>query len=144
MKKAILIILLAVAGCYSKMDAQQAAVMISDKTGWHKIGETTVSFAKDTDEVVVVGADKFASIKFRITEAPIILMDFDVYYESGDKQHITNSNKIKSPGESKVFDLNGGERRLKKIRFVYKTVPNSKDTRAHVEIWGLKTNEDKK
>jgi len=46
-------------------------------------------------------------------------------------------------GESRVIDLNGGERNLKKIVFVYKTLPNRKDEKAHVEIWGLKTNTDK-
>ena len=42
--------------------------------------------------------------------------------------------------ESRVIDLNGGERSLKKIVFVYKTLPNQKAEKAEVAVWGLKTN----
>ncbi len=140
MKKTLMIMMLAITGIYGIAKAQQPAVVVSDKTGWHKIGETTVNFEKDRDEVSVLGADKFASIKFKVTDAAINLMDLEVYYESGDKQDIKVNLPIKGPGESRVIDLNGGERALKKIVFVYKTIDNRKDQRAHVEIWGLKTN----
>lgn len=145
MKKVAMIILLAVTGSYGTAKAQQPGVVVSDKTGWHKIGETTVDFKKERDEVAVIGADRFASIKFKVTDAPIDLMDMEVYYESGDKQNIKINQPIKAAGgESRSIDLNGGERNLKKIVFVYKTLPNHKDEKAHVEIWGLKTNADKK
>ena len=143
MKKTLMIILLAVAGSFSTANAQQPAVITSDKTGWHKIGETTVNFQKEKDEILVVGADRFAAIKFKVTDAPIDLKDLEVYYESGDKQDVKINMPIKMAGESRVIDLNGGERNLKKIVFVYKTLPNRKDEKAHVEIWGLKTNTDK-
>ena len=35
----------------SAANAQKPAVVVSDKTGWHKIGETTVDFKKEKDEV---------------------------------------------------------------------------------------------
>ncbi len=71
-------------------------------------------------------------------------MDLEIYYESGDKQDVKVNSPIKAPGESRIINLNGGERNLEKIVFVYKTLPNRKDVKAHVEIWGLKTNTDKK
>lgn len=138
-----MIIMIAMAIIYGKAIAQQPAVMVSDQKGWHKIGETTVNFQKDHDEIVVMGADKFSSIKFMVKDAPIDLMDLEIYYESGDNQSVSVNAPIKAPGESKTIKLNGGERNLKKIVFVYKTLPNRKDTKAHVEIWGLKTNTDK-
>ncbi len=116
------------------------AVMISDKTGWHKIGERNVDLVKDRDEISVIGADRFSSIKFMVTEASIDLNDLEVYYESGDKQNIQVRNPVMAGTESKVIDLNGGERSLKKIVFIYKTLPNQKSEKAHVEVWGLKTN----
>ncbi len=144
MKKIVIIAMLAFAGTYNVAMAQQPAVMLSDKTGWHKIGETTVNFQKETDEISVIGADRFASIKFKIEDAPIDLISMEIYYESGDKQDVKINMPIKAPGESKIIDLNGGERSLKKIIFKYKTLPNRKDVKAHVEILGLKTNTDKK
>ena len=144
MKKVLLSILLATVGICGTTIAQKPAVMVSDKTGWHRIGETTVNFQKETDEIMLFGADRFASIKFKVLDAPIDLMDLEVYYVSGDRQDIKINMPIEAAGESRIIDLNGGERNLKKIVFVYKTLPNHKDVKAHVEVWGLKTNTDKK
>jgi hypothetical protein len=140
MKNKILIALLFIAGSYKTMFAQQPAVMLSDKKGWHKIGETTVDFTKERDELIVIGADRFASIRFEVTEAAIDLQDLEIYYESGPKQDISVRTPIMMGNETRVIDLNGGERALKKIVFVYKTYPNRKDEKAHVIVWGLKTN----
>ncbi len=140
MKKAILIILITIAGSYGKMTAQTPAVIMSDKTGWHKIGERSVDLTRDRDEIMVTGADRFSSIKFIVTEASIDLMDLEVYYESGDKQDIKINTPILAGKESRVIDLNGGERNLKTIVFVYKTLANQKSEKATVEVWGLKTN----
>jgi hypothetical protein len=148
MKNALMISILVIAGSYGTASAQthekKHVVMVSDTKGWHKIGETTVNFKKEREEILVLGADRFASVRFKVTEAPIDLTELEVYYESGDNQVIKVNEQIKEAGESKVIDLNGGERSLKKIVFVYKTLPNRKDIKAHVEIWGLKTNTDKK
>ena len=140
MKKSIMMILLIIAGSYGITNAQQPAVIVSDTKGWHKIGETVVNFQKDRDEIILVGANRFASIKFKVEDAPIDLQSLEVYYDSGDRQDIKINATVKAPGTSRVIDLNGGERDVKKIVFVYKTLPNHKDVKAHIEIWGLKTN----
>jgi len=135
--------MLAVAGA-TVAYAQSPRVVTSDKTGWHKIGETTVDLKKERDEIAVLGADKFASIKFRVTDEPIDLVEAYVVYESGDDQKININMHVKAPGDSREINLNGGERSIRKIGFVYKTLPNPGDKKAHVEIWGLKTNSDTK
>ncbi len=144
MKKIMLVLLLAIIGASNHAVAQSTKIVISDKKGWHKIGETTVDFSRDRDEVMVVGADKFASLIFKVDDAPIDLIEIEVFYESGDSQHVKIGYPIKSPGQSKEIALNGGERSIKKISFLYKTISNAKDVKAHIEIWGLKTNADKK
>lgn len=144
MKKLALVIILAIGASYGTVKGQVAGVVLSDKTGWHKIGETTVDFKKDSDEVLVTVADKFAALKFKVEDAPIDLMSITVYFESGDHQHVQLGAEVKSPGESRVIDLKGGERSIKKIVFVYKTLPNRKDEKAELAIYGLKTNADEK
>lgn len=144
MKKLLLIMLLFLTGVATTFAQKKRAVILSDKTGWHKIGETKVDFTRDRDEILVQGADRFATIQFRVSDASIHLLALDITYESGDNQQIKVNTDIKSPGTSRTIDLNGGERRLKKIVFMYKTVPNYKDKKAHVEIWGMKTNSDVK
>lgn len=143
--KLLSLMLPALIGCFGIASAQIPAVVVSDAAGWHKIGEKTVDFKTDRDEISVMGADRFSTLKFKVTEAAIDLISLEIAYESGDKQDVTVNQAIKTPGESRTFDLKGGsERSIKKIIFVYKTLPNSKDEKAHVEIWGLKTNTDKK
>jgi hypothetical protein len=143
MKKLILFSLL-VAGSYGKMFSQQPGVVISDKAGWHKIGETTVDFKTEREEIMVMGADKFSSIKIKVDKEPIRLESFDIYFENGGKQTVSILKEIKSPGETGEVKIEGGERSIKKIAFTYKTMPNPQDKRAHLELWGYKSNADKK
>lgn len=141
MKKAM-IILFAIAA-YGVACAQTPKIVTSDKKGWHKIGETKVNFTKDRDVIDILIANRFSAIQLKVEDAPIDLIGAEAYYESGDKQDLKINASIKAPGESDVINLNGGERTLKKIVLIYKTIPNNKDKVAHVEIWGLKTNKDK-
>ncbi len=144
MKKIVALILISILGNFGTAYAQKPAIILSDKSGWHKIGKVTVDFKKEKDEISVLVADRFAKIKFKVEDAPIDLISLEIYFESGDKQNIVINSKIKSSGESDVININGGERNLKKIVFVYKTLPNRKDKKAKVEVWGFKTNTDKK
>jgi hypothetical protein len=45
--------------------------------------------------------------------------------------------------ESRVIDVPGAEKDIARISFVYKTIPNQAKDKAHVEIWGYKSNADK-
>lgn len=121
--------------------AQTAAVIASDKDGWHKMAETMVNFDREKDEILILGADRFASIRFKVTDAPVQLIRIEVYYENGEQQNIDVNASISQDKESKVIDLNGGERSLKKVVFYYKTLPNSADKKAQMELWGMKTNQ---
>jgi hypothetical protein len=142
MVKIVSLILVSILGNFGTAYAQKPAVMLNDHTGWHKIGKVIVDFKKEKDEISVLIADRFSKIKFKVEEAPIELIQLDIYFESGDMQSVVVNSKIKASGESEIIELNGGERSLKKIVFIYKTLPNRKDKKARVELWGLKTNSD--
>jgi hypothetical protein len=131
------LVLIAALGVYGQ---DNRTVVLSDRTDWHKIGETSVNFDTDRDEVTISGADKFAAIKFKVEDVPIHLMSMEAYFDDGDKQDINVNFPIKPKGESRVIELDGGERDLKKVVFVYKTIANRSDREAEVELWGLKTN----
>ena len=142
--KKLMILMLAVAGASGVALAQNPKVVTSDKTGWHKIGETTVDFKKEREEILVLGANRFADIKFRVADEPIDLVSVEIVFASGDNQIININSHIKAPGDSRKINLKGSsERNVTKIIFVYKTLPNANDKKAHVEIWGYKTNADR-
>lgn len=138
MKKILFLMLMIAPAFINFAGAQQPAVMMSDKAGWHKIGETTADFKSEKDELVVLGADRFKSIKIKVTDAPIHIASLEVYYETGENESITLKSDFKAGGESRVIDLKGNSRELKKVVFVYNTMSNSKDDKAHVELYGLK------
>ena len=143
MKRVLMITMAAALSMNSLFGQDDRTVVLSDKTDWHKIGETKVNFDTDRDEVAITGADKFAALKFKVKDVPIHLMSMVAYFDDGGKQDINVNFPIKPKGESRVIEFDGGERDLKKVVFVYKTIANSSDRQAHVEIWGLKTNADR-
>lgn len=123
---------------------KKVEIITSDKPGWQKIGQMTASFKKERDVMVIVGEDRFAALKIKATEADINITDMEVHYENGTSQEIKVRQEIKKGTESRLIDLNGGERKLKKITFVYKTIANGGNEKAELEVWGLKTNAGKK
>ena len=118
-------------------------VIMSDKPGWHKIGETTVNFKKETDEIAVLGSDRFAKLKFKVKDAGIVINDMNVWYEGGTKQDIAVKSTFAEGGESRIIDIPGGEKDINRISFTYHTIKNQEKDMAHVEIWGYKTNSNK-
>lgn len=122
----------------------------SDK-GWTKIGEKTVNLSKDEDqeEISISGSEKLSSIKLKVDNAAMVdLKDIEVEYEGGGKQSVNISNPMNSTtGESKVIELNSNDKSIKKVNFVYKSRENAmgdnddnKDSKAKVEVWGMKAN----
>lgn len=141
MKKLVLMLLLVASS--ANLMAQSPKVVVSDKDGWHKIGETTVNHDKETDKIQILGANRFASIKIKVTDAPIRLEYFDIHLDNGEVKNVKIGQEIKKEGETAVVHL-GGEKNIKSVDFFYHTIGQPKDKKAHVELWGLKTNPSKK
>lgn len=137
MKKLVLLLLLVVS--HATLLAQSPKVVISDKDGWHKIGETRVDFKKETDKIRVLGANRFSSLKIKIAEAPVYLESFIIYFDKGGKINVAVRQEFSIPGETKEVVLQG-EKNIKRVDFTYRTIGNHKDKKAHVELWGFKTN----
>jgi hypothetical protein len=65
-------------------------------------------------------------------------VDLSVVYENDTKQDIPVRSLIRAGGETRVMDLEGTDRAIKKIVLTYKTVPNAEKDKSHIEIWGMK------
>ncbi len=141
MKHILVLMLLALTALFDIVSAQDG-VILSDKTGWHKIGEKTVDFTRDRDEIHVFGANRFAALQVLVKDASIHLDQLSIAFETGENQVVILNSQIKASGESKLIDIEGKERNIKKIIFTYNTLLNPKIEKAQIEIWGLKTNAD--
>lgn len=139
MKKLVLMLLLVTISSSLLAQTPTPKVVLSDKDGWHKIGETKVDFKAESDKVLILVANRFSSLKIKVTEAPINLDSFIIYFDNDQKQTVTIGKEFKEPGETQKVDL-GGEKNVKKIEFTYKTIGNHTDKKAQVELLGYKTN----
>jgi hypothetical protein len=136
MKKVMVILLAFLFVQVNTIMAQKPGVVVSKKEGWHKIGETTASFKMENESIVVMGADKFKSIRLKVTDAPLNIMMLQVYYEGGEVEDIPVKSDLKAGAETRVIAIK--EKPLKKVSFTYKTTPNGEQDKAHVELWGMK------
>ena len=102
---------------------------------WNLSGEKKVSFLVDRDVIHVTGNDNYRQIKLKIKDGPVHILDMDVHFENGDKFDVAIKQKFANGGESRVIDLPGGSRNIKKIEFWYETRGFAKG-RGRVQVWG--------
>src|ERR1043165_574915 len=115
MKRNFLTALIAMISFSYSAIAQKIAVETNDEPGWHKIAQTTADLKQDRDEVIVVGADHYRSIRLKVKDVPVEITDFTVVYEDGAKQDISVRSLIKPGDETRVIDLEGKDRAIKKV-----------------------------
>jgi hypothetical protein len=111
---------------------------VETKAEWKFIGDKNVRFGVDRD-VIHCGSinDDFRQIKFKVTDGPIKIYDMKVYFDNDEVQDISIRGQIRQGGESRVIDLNGGLRHLKKIEFWYETKGFVRG-KSRVAVWGRK------
>lgn len=102
---------------------------------WIKIGERRVSFIADHDVINMTGNDNYSQLKFKVKDGPVHFLDVDVHFENGEKLDVSIKQKVPKDGETRVIDLPGGSRNIRKIEFWYETKGIRKG-RGTVEVWG--------
>lgn len=136
--KRVAVLLIALVAYAQAALAQEPAVVASDKPGWHKIGEVKADFKTESESITVMGKDEFKSIKLKVTDAPINIDKVVVYYENEQTQELPVVGILSAGNESKVYDLQYPSEEIKKVSFTYRSEPNYKGDKAHVELYGLK------
>ncbi len=115
-----------------------ASTGVRAQDGWRFIGDKTVAFGVDHDVIVTGNTnDDFRKLKLRVTDGPLKMYDMKVYFDNGSVQDVSIRTLIRQGGESRVIDLDGGLRHLKRIEFWYETKGFRKG-RARVAVWGYK------
>ena len=105
---------------------------------WVVIGTTHAQHTADHDGIVVKGpGDNFRKLKFKVTDSPLNLMKMVVTYDNGKPDNIEVRQNIAKGGESRVIDLQGGKRSIRRIDFWYDT-KGILNGRADVTIFGMK------
>ena len=106
------------------------------RADWRFIADKWVNYGLDRD-VILLGdlKDDFRQLKIRVTDAPLKIYDMKIHFDNGDVQDVSLKLLFRQGDESRVIDLNGGMRHLRKIEFWYET-KGARKGKARVAVWG--------
>ena len=108
----------------------------SEWNRWEKLGQKKVKYALDRDEIVVTRLEgTFNAVKFKVLRGGINMHKCTIHFGNGEKQTVTLKSNFSRGGESRVIDLKGGNRVIKKVVFWYDT-KNYADKKAVLMLFG--------
>jgi len=103
---------------------------------WEKLGTRLVNHGLDRDIIHVGSYDgSFSKIKIKVLRKGLELLDLKVFYANGSVQDISIGRFIDAGDETRVIDLLGGDRIIKRVQFLYRT-PGNKPGRSIIQLWG--------
>jgi hypothetical protein len=136
--KRIVLLLVATFLTFSLVHAQKPEVVTKNKAGWHKIGDARVDFKTDKDKFIIIGKDRYKALQVKVKDAPVHMESMQVSYEGGGTEDVALNTEYKPGAESKTIELKNGSAEIKNVTFVYHTVANATNSKAEIELWGLK------
>lgn len=141
MKKAFLpqllsFALVALVSMSFKMAEMPAAPVNSDQDPWEMLGMRKVNYGLDRDEIVVTRAEGvFTALQIRVKGSPINMHKVVVHFGNGETQEFELRENFRAGSISRVLDLPGNRRIIRKVVFLYDT-KNLAGRKAVVQLWG--------
>jgi hypothetical protein len=103
---------------------------------WHLLGKVTASKGVDRDEIMVTAAEGlFTSLRLRVKRSPVEIFKCTVVFGDGSQQEIELREQIRAGGQSRIIDLKGNHRVIRKIVLWYSS-PRPLKRQSIVELWG--------
>lgn len=94
---------------------------------WSMLGSAKVNGAADHDEIwVTASRGNFTAIKLMVENEGIEFDHVVVHFANGGHDEMEIRNFIPAGGETRVLDLKGGDRVIRKVDFYYKSNPDTK------------------
>lgn len=102
---------------------------------WMLLGERTVTDRVDHDTIAVRFRAGIRNIKIKVEGQPVEFRDVKVHYGNGDIQDVSLRQVIPAGGWSRVIDLEGQNRDIKKIELWY-DAQSLRGKTASVKVFG--------
>ena len=119
-------LLLAASTLSFSADAKTAAKFQSQKE-WVKLGSRVVNMTADHDEILVTAKDGvFTKVRLKIMKAPIHLKNINIIFGNGENKNVKFDKKFPAGSVTRVIDLKGNKRIIKKVKLNFKSVPVGK------------------
>ncbi len=114
-----------------------AAVGVSSAASWVLLGERVVADRLDHDVIAVTGArGTFSALKLVVRRRPVHFLDMKVHFANGSVQDVALRTVIPAGGESRVIELVGEERIVKRVEFWYEANSIGAGKTALVRLFG--------
>jgi hypothetical protein len=102
---------------------------------WEKLGQRKVDRRVDRDEIAVTARDgRFSKLKIGVRGSAINMHRCVIHFANGGKQEVNIRKNIPAGSATRVIDINGGKRVIKKVVFWYDT--KGLQNKATVVLWG--------
>jgi hypothetical protein len=103
---------------------------------WEKIGTREVNYELDKDEILATRLEGvFTAIQIRVKNAPINMHKLEIQFSNDEIKEIDLRHTFAANSESKVIDLPGNKRTIRRAVFWYDTKDISQ-RKGVVELWG--------
>lgn len=104
---------------------------------WKRLGSAAVNDRLDHDSIVVSGArGDFSAIKLRVERAAVHFVSVKVHFANGETQNVELRAVVPAGGESRVIDIEGSDRVIRRVEFWYETQTARHGRRATVRLLG--------
>ena len=133
---ALSLVLMAGTTVMAAENAREEATIAQPQNGWDKLGSRVVNMQAEHDVITVTITKGFyTKIKLRVMKAPIHLMNINIIFGNGSNKNVVFNRKFGAGNWTRVIDLPGNKRVIKKIKLNYKSVPVGRG-RAVVTVFG--------
>jgi hypothetical protein len=103
---------------------------------WKRLGTKEVDYRADHDTInVSFLRGDFKAVKISVAQAPVEFQRVVLTYGNGRTEEIELRSRIRAGGESRVIDLQGRDRVIRKVDFWYES-PRERRKKAKVTLWG--------
>lgn len=103
---------------------------------WELLDSRKINYGIDRDEILVTRADGvFSAIQLRIKRSPINMHKLAIHYGNGEVDEIDLRESFRAGSMSRVIDLPGNKRVIRKVVMWYDT-KNISNGKGVVEVWG--------
>jgi hypothetical protein len=103
---------------------------------WELLGTKKVNYGLDRDEIDVTAREgSFTGIQLRVKRSPINMHKVAVHFGNGEVQEFELRDNFRAGSESRILDLPGNKRVIRKIVIWYDT-KNLAVGKGVVEVWG--------
>ncbi len=104
---------------------------------WVLRGERSVSDRLDHDSIAVTAArGEFEAVQVKVRQHAVQFREMKIHFANGRTQEVALRQVIPAGGESRVIDLDGRERVIRRIEFWYDAETRGRGRGARVLVYG--------